>query len=186
MRQPFKQSRKTATRFANLHHFCGDRVIVAVGNSIAVYSTRTGAQLAYHSRHAYPIVAFGAAEQGYYSLDNRGVLVHQDDEVFDTVELLSHGAKLRHAIIGDKIVAYEKNERKILVLDRRSVEKKFDTNLDLLVTAMAYEHPHVAYIHGSQAVVLNIETHEQVVINRQTKLTAVALSKDGKKIAMAD
>ena len=65
MRQPFKQSRKTATRFANLHHFCGDRVIIAVGNSIAVYSTRTGAQLAYHSRHAYPIVAFGAAEQGW-------------------------------------------------------------------------------------------------------------------------
>ena len=51
-------------------------MIVAIGNSIAVYSTRTGAQLAFHSRHSYPIVAFGEASTGFYSLDNRGVLVH--------------------------------------------------------------------------------------------------------------
>lgn len=111
--------------------------------------------------------------------------------MLDTIELLGHGAKLRHAVIGDKVVAYEQTERKIVVFDRigksgETTVTKFDTNLDLLVTALAYEHPTVAYIHGSQAVLLNIETREQVVVNQPAKLSAVALSNDGTKVAIAD
>jgi WD40 repeat protein len=110
------------------------------------------------------------------------------------LELENAESKIRHGVFDEdnsRLIVNEQTSRSFLVFDTKTFKLSARIaqveSIPLLVTKMAISNDKLVYALGKNIVVQSLSQHEAFkALSRQSKVTSLAISHDGKRIAVGD